>query len=612
MNEFQLKKEVKNRQVNLFDIEDFNQTKKVVNLMNFENFGGDSFSIDEDLKKYIFDLYKIQEQLKDTKDATYSKEIIDNLNSINEIIKKSNSITKNLLLRNIIIKSDYLKRMLEKGVESKYIISKIDDIITEIKNLYFKDSYLSSNSDTDKKQNILFENNDYEIKQFFLDLSKIDLLYKKLYDAINNNDIKKITLYRGRIIRELKNNKDVIEKYYNDISPLIAINEIMNDDNIDNKLSSIKKIIEESREKKYFIYLEKNISNIESFKNAKKKVYALYKVEKIMLYKNALNEELKFQRNDLKRRYSKELLDKKITIFNLPIVLVNSVGLSILKLNNTIIEIKEAKTNRRKNEKIKEALKDLGIVITTPVINLGKFGLDNWYTLYNIYHSFSIMKQKEEDVLEDENKDKTTEENTKVNQNEENNDKLDKNDANSIEEKNNNEPKQIEKEENVESNNNVQSNEEVSAQQFQHEKEEVQIDDNIEQSNNSSIENSKDVSPNTTSDNTTESNILSEVVVDSEINNTNNNLSNIKTNENTSVENNTFTKEYMENNPLVDHIKQQSPLNKKEYIGKPNAEVKTIEEFKAEQIRKHIQDPTNQTFVINGKEYEMPNIKMIM
>ena len=153
------------------------------------------------------------------------------------------------MLTNIVVKEEYLKQMLKKGVESEYIVRKLDEIFKELEKSFKTDNNYNEINLTNKMVTLEFEISDLEIDKNFLDLSKIDLLYKELYESIKNEDTKKITVYRGRIIRELKNNKTNIDSYYANIEPLVRINEILNKKDEENKLNAIKKILSDTEEK---------------------------------------------------------------------------------------------------------------------------------------------------------------------------------------------------------------------------------------------------------------------------------------------------------------------------------------------------------------------------
>ena len=227
-----------------------------------------------------------------------------------------------------------------------------------------------------------------------IDFSKLDDLYKKLYEAIEKNDIKKITSCRGRLIRALKRNKSEIEKVYEDVKILEEINTLIDEGK---SISEISELLNREENKKYKYYFGECIADKSSFKTKFKKLYEENKVRKIVLYYNALNEELKEHGEVLKERYSSEFLEKKAKLKNLTTMLPNAVGLSIKKLNNTINELKNARTNRKKLSKLIDVAKDTGRVIGTPALYLGKFVANNWYSIYALLKgSFSPPKKKQE------------------------------------------------------------------------------------------------------------------------------------------------------------------------------------------------------------------------
>ena len=93
-------------------------------------------------------------------------------------------------------------------------------------------------------------------------------------------------------------------------------------------------------------------------------------------------------------------------------MLPDSVAIAIQKINNSIIDLKESKTNRRKLHNIFNLAKDIGKLLATPVIFLGKFISSNWYTIYMLYSAYIQFHPPEQHTEEPEQKPSTpTEEN---------------------------------------------------------------------------------------------------------------------------------------------------------------------------------------------------------
>lgn len=238
-------------------------------------------------------------------------------------------------------------------------------------------------------------NNEFVIPQ-------VDALYSKLYDAINLNDVKKETVYRGRIIRILKKNRNIIENEYSKVKCLDEINNLLQN-NFD--FNEILKILKREENKNYFDFFSDCISNKEQFINKFNDLYEKEHVKKKSAYNTALRDELKEHGKLLDARFSNEFLEKKGTLRGIVTVLPNALALSARKLGNTIRELKEAKTNKMRVAKSVQVLKDTGKMIATPVVYMGKFLVNNWYALYSIHKGVVFakdMKTKEEIAKQEE------------------------------------------------------------------------------------------------------------------------------------------------------------------------------------------------------------------
>ena len=344
------------------------------------------------------DLKKLLDEIEKKGNPEEVSKMMELLNKLNELVESIESG-----------KIDYLKGLKEFLINLETITNNPSEFLDEEKLLKMLDQKNSKEETVEELKNILTkilesyqnkENEDTSDKSIpyeEFNVKDIDELYQKLYEAITNNNIKKITYYRGKIISKLKRNKKKIERKYDEIKILHVIKKIMEEEN-NVTLEKIKDIL--ALDKKYKNYFAPYMDSYQKFKKQFERYFEKANIIKIILYKEALNEELIAQRNDLKERYEDEFLDKKGTLTSTVTVLPNAVALSVKKLINTINELQEAKTNRKKIAKVTEAMGDAFRVLGTPVVYLGKFLLNNWYAMYMIHKSgIKIVPDKENEQL---------------------------------------------------------------------------------------------------------------------------------------------------------------------------------------------------------------------
>lgn len=249
--------------------------------------------------------------------------------------------------------------------------NKNTDIVKDLLNVNASSDNKSNYVDIKKIQNT----NSTSDKLHF---EKIDKMYEKLYAAINSNDLKKITHTRGRLIRTLKRHKREIKKLYKEIEPLEKINYLLSKDA---SMDEIRSILIKKENINYFVELQDYLSNKESFKKKFDNLYRTKEVKRIMMYYNALNEELECQKRDYKQRYSEEFLhnkgDIKTTLASFP----KAMALSAKSIANSVNEIKEARSNRKRVLDSMETLKQMGKLTVTPIVFTGKFITSIWYTV---------------------------------------------------------------------------------------------------------------------------------------------------------------------------------------------------------------------------------------
>lgn len=274
--------------------------------------------------------------------------------------------------------------------------SELESILNYTNDYYnslIDDNSIKFSINKSNKNDIAYANDNISTINFTDDefrIPQIDELYSKLYESINSKNLKKETVYRGRLIRALKKNKELIADEYKKVKCLDEINSLLSNNS---NFNDIIEILKRDENKLYFEYFSNFISNKDKFINKFIDLYEKKHVKKKTMYNNALNDELKEHGRVLDERFSNEFLEKRGTLKSLVTVLPNAIALSAKKLGNTINELREAKSNRMKVAKGIQAMKDTGIVIATPAIYMGKFLVNNWYALYSINRGVVAAKK---------------------------------------------------------------------------------------------------------------------------------------------------------------------------------------------------------------------------
>ena len=340
----------------------------------------------ETLLEGIFDGYRIIDQIMNHEVDKYQglKDYLNSLKKLLESVKRT-KIPDDYIheLMGILEEADVvINGLIANDPSEEQIASDLDTILIRIEDLM------------QKVQREEMEKGNPELKKKpYVDLLQLDRLYGSLYKAIEENNIKKITLYRGRIIRELKRRQKMIGHHYDDVRGLIEIKELLDSNR---SFEEIKECIEKYSGAPFYEALKGAIRDLRTFQIMFEKVYKEYQVRKIELYKDALKQEIKDQKEDLKKRYSSEFLEKKGTVGSLVNVLPNAIGLAIKDVANSVDDYNVAKTNRKKASKLMEILKSAGKLIATPVIYLGKFIASNWYTLFMLQKGLQNAKTAKE------------------------------------------------------------------------------------------------------------------------------------------------------------------------------------------------------------------------
>ncbi len=229
------------------------------------------------------------------------------------------------------------------------------------------------------------------------DYSELDEAYKKLYDAIKNDDTEGITNTRGALIKLLKKHNSDIKRHAQDLKTIIDVYKVIDISSIDlnTKVSRIKEIVKKEKNPEIRKMIEDNLDNYREFKKEFYELYNLLEVKKTELYRNALKEELKAHGEFLKKRYNDEVLSKRFSITK---TIPRGVALSIKKLANSINRIKYNEYARKRKSLIKEAVLDATRVVSVPGVSALKFGAENWYTIYLVSNGVITINNERNDA----------------------------------------------------------------------------------------------------------------------------------------------------------------------------------------------------------------------
>ena len=326
----------------------------------------DSLREDVDIDGLIYEGYKHLDYIVEHEDEKLIelRKIIVLLNRIIEYFKNS-SISSNDDINKLLVDSkNRIEELINEDASGEKIASVLDTILIRV----------SSAFENSKK-----EEEKEELKTSLL--MRLGDLYSHLYEAIRKNDIKNTTYYRGKIISELRSHKKEIDSYYQSVKLLDELSHLIEKGSPKNE---ILECLIKNGDSKYYQVLRDNVDNTSLFYRTFHELYNKLDVKRIVLYREALAKELNNQREDLDKRYSNEFLDKKGTISGVATVLPNAIGLAIQKVGVAADELKEANTSRMSFSKTGGLIKEVGRLVTTPAVFLGKFIANNWYSLYFI------------------------------------------------------------------------------------------------------------------------------------------------------------------------------------------------------------------------------------
>lgn len=364
----------------------------------------------------ILNLTKSAQDLKNNK-LRMTKYMIDDIDKLIKLISLSNKNSESLSI--IINEIKALQSNLSRYMETTdpEILESINRNLKEINTKVMEKTptYLSDEEKKEQeklkknelnylydrqnklhyKVDTLIQNELNKLHKKPLDFKKLDKAYRNLYIALEIDDKEEIINKRGRLIRLLEANQNKIKKQYKDLIALEYIKEVFeSNESRDIKLQRINEILRKKENIDYFYYFSNLTNDYDELRKTFFNLYDYLEVNKTKLYSTALKEELKRHGEVLKEAYQNELIDKKHQVTVLSSALPKTLGYSIKKLSNTMKEFGNSRTGRKRVEKGKEALVDVGRVIITPPAIAAKFIANNWYTLSLLRGSIKEAKKQ--------------------------------------------------------------------------------------------------------------------------------------------------------------------------------------------------------------------------
>lgn len=304
-------------------------------------------------------------------------------------------------LKGIVEKINLLK---DKNKDNQEYQNSIDDCLERMKlklSIFVKKApEVISDEELQELLNNLFEEKiPVSVDLTGINVEKIVELYQELQKAIESKDLKKETAARGRLIKLLKKEQNSINHSFKDIQTLATIGkELLKEDA---SIDRVKEILEEDENKNLYLYFKTQLTDLETFINAFQKVIEDEEIQKLFFLANALTDQLQEQRENLDKRFSKEFLDKKTNLTSIFTDLPNAIILSIQKISNSINELKQAETQRRKMNSIKTVMKDVTSLIGAPVVFAGKYLVNNWYTMFMAYQGIKESRAEAKRIEEE-------------------------------------------------------------------------------------------------------------------------------------------------------------------------------------------------------------------
>lgn len=151
-------------------------------------------------------------------------------------------------------------------------------------------------------------------------------------------------------------------------------------DRIEALQEELKKAEEDQNEKKITSQRGRLINEIrKEIAKIRKDGVSSDEQEQLRKMEETLEENVDKHKEQLGKRYKEEFVKKSGSILSAITVLPKGVSLAIQKIKACIGDLKDAKANKSRTFKIVELLKSAGLLAATPFIFTGKFLIKHWY-----------------------------------------------------------------------------------------------------------------------------------------------------------------------------------------------------------------------------------------
>ena len=245
----------------------------------------------------------------------------------------------------------------------------------------------------------------------------------------SGKDLSDIHVARGRLIQYIKSNIKELQDLYDKYDMYMTVYEVINnDEDKKDKINYIKNLIYKNSytpfEEKLLNIINSNIDDIDKMKKEFNDLDENNGIKELIELRETHAKELEKHRKNIDQRYRDEFIKKKTNLLSVVTMLPKAVGLACKKVATCVKEVKQAKTNKEKLNKIFAVFKASGQVLATPIIFTGKFIVDHWYlllvgivavlklfpgvleTLGNLFKRFFHFFKKKKKKKDDDDKDK--------------------------------------------------------------------------------------------------------------------------------------------------------------------------------------------------------------
>ena len=202
----------------------------------------------------------------------------------------------------------------------------------------------------------------------------------------SGKDLSDIHVARGRLIQYIKSNIKELQDLYDKYDMYMTVYEVINnDEDKKDKINYIKNLIYKNSytpfEEKLLNIINSNIDDIDKMKKEFNDLDENNGIKELIELRETHAKELEKHRKNIDQRYRDEFIKKKTNLLSVVTMLPKAVGLACKKVATCVKEVKQAKTNKEKLNKIFAVFKASGQVLATPIIFTGKFIVDHWYLL---------------------------------------------------------------------------------------------------------------------------------------------------------------------------------------------------------------------------------------